>query len=125
MIKAKGSKLGVRGAGLVGASVPVPAVGLGVSIATTVAKLGIKVTLGKLIMRTSMEVHWRAYQETNLGRSAAGGGVSKGPVGPASAMFYEIFTKRGATRIFGKYDTEQLIREPGGWMALNDKLMVM
>jgi hypothetical protein len=118
MIKAKAAKLGVRGAGLAGAAIPVPAVGLTVNIASTVAKLGIKLTLGKLLTRTAMEVHWRAYQELVIGRS-------HGPCGPASAMFFEIFTKRGATRIFGKYDTETLIREPGGWMALEDKLKLI
>lgn len=118
MIKAKAAKMGVRGAGLAGASIPIPAVGLTVNIATTVAKLGIKVTLGKLLTRTAMEVHWRAYQELVIGRSQK-------PCGPASAMFFEIFTKRGFTRIFGKYDTVALIREPGGWMALEDKLKLI
>lgn len=118
MIKAKIAKLGVRGAGLAGASIPIPAVGLGVNIASTVAKLGIKVTLGKLLTRTAIEVHWRAYQELSIARRDTA-------CGPASAMFFEIFTKRGATRIFGKYDTASLIREPGGWMALEDKLKLI
>lgn len=118
MIKAKAAKLTVRGTGLAGASIPIPAVGLGVSIGTTVAKLGIKVTLGKLLTRTAMEVHWRAYQELVIARSDIA-------CGPASAMFFEIFTKRGVTRIFGKYDTTSLIREPGGWMALEDKLKLI
>lgn len=122
MLKAKVAKIHIRGAGLVGAAIPIPAVGLATSIATTVAKLGIKVTLTKLVARTAMEVHWRAYQETVIAGSL---GARPGPVGPASAMFYEIFTKRSFTRIFGKHDTAGLIKEPGGWMALNDKLMLM
>ena len=123
MMAAKSAKMGVRVAGLAGAAIPVPAVSLGTGIATAIAKLGIKLTLGKLIARTAMEVHWRSKQELVLGRGI--GGIKSGACGPASAMFYEVFTKRGATRIFGKYDTEQLISEPGGWMALNDKLMLM
>ncbi|WP_366655640.1 hypothetical protein [Fodinicurvata sp. EGI_FJ10296] len=124
MLKAKYAKLAVRGTGLAGAAIPIPAVGLGVTIASTVAKLGIKVTLGKLIARVAMEVHWRAYQENKInsilpGRSA---GLA---VGPASAMFVEIFTRRGLTRIFGQYDVDSFMKEPGGWMALNDKLMLM
>jgi hypothetical protein len=122
MLKAKVAKISVRGAGLAGAAIPIPAVGLATSVATTVAKLGIKVTLSKLIARTAMEVHWRAYQETVISSVLSS---RAGPVGPASAMFYEIFTKRSFTRIFGKHDTAALIREPGGWMALNDKLMLM
>lgn len=122
MLKAKVAKIGVRGVGLAGAAIPIPAVGLATNIATTVAKLGIKVTLSKLVARTAMEVHWRAYQETVI---AGAFGARGGPVGPASAMFHEIFTKRSFTRIFGKHDTAALIKEPAGWMALNDKLMLM
>lgn len=125
MIKAKAAKMTVRGAGLAGAAIPIPAVGLATGVATTVAKLGIKVTLSKLVARTAMEVHWRAYQELVISGAITRGRSKGGPVGPASAMFYEIFTKRSFTRLFGKYDTETFIREPGGWMALNDKLMLM
>lgn len=120
---AKASKMGIRGLGMVGAATPVAGVSLGTGIASTIAKLGVKLTLGKLITRTAMELHWRSYQEIVIGRSLSGGG--SGPCGPASAMFYEIFTKRGFTRIFGRYETEGIIREPGGWIALNDKLMLM
>ena len=123
IIAAKSAKMGIRVAGLAGAAIPVPAVSLATGIGTAVAKLGIKLTLGKLIARTSMELHWRSKQELVLGRGI--GGIKSGACGPASAIFYEIFTKRGATRIFGKYDTEALINEPGGWLALNDKLMLM
>lgn len=125
MVLAKGMKMGIRGAGVAGASIPIPAVGLATNVATTVAKLGVKVTLGKLVMRVSMEVHWRAYQELAIAGGLGHRSAKGGPVGPASAMFYEIFTKRSFTRLFGKYDTEMLIKEPGGWMALNDKLMLM
>ncbi|WP_284945003.1 hypothetical protein [Acidisoma cladoniae] len=45
--------------------------------------------------------------------------------GPASAVIWEIFTKRGATRLLGKYDVAALIREPAGWMALADKLLLI
>src|SRR5699024_6065292 len=118
MIAAKSAKITVRGAGLAGASIPIPAVGLSASIGTAIAKLGIKLTLGKLLTRTAIEVHWRAFQELAIARRDTS-------CGPASAMFFEIFTKRGATRIFGKHDAASLIREPGGWMALEDKLKLM
>lgn len=119
MMKAKAAKLGMRSVGLVGAAVPIPAVGLTVNVVKTLAGLGIKLTLGKLILRVAMEVHWRAYQEVIIGRS------TDRAIGPASAMVYELFTKRSFTRILGKYDTNKIIREPGGWMAINDKLMLM
>jgi hypothetical protein len=50
----------------------------------------------------------------------------QGPeAGPASSVIWEIFTKRGATRLLGKYDVAALIREPAGWMALADKLLLI
>ena len=45
--------------------------------------------------------------------------------GPASAIFWEIFTRRGATRMLGAYDVAALVRKPAGWMALGDKLMLI
>jgi hypothetical protein len=45
--------------------------------------------------------------------------------GPASSVIWEIFTKRGATRLLGKYDVAALIHEPAGWMALADKLLLI
>lgn len=121
--KAKAAKLGVRGTDLAGAVIPVAGLGIATGAATAIAKLGIKLTLGKLVARTAMEVHWRAHVETQL--SGAFGGKAGQPQGPASAIMYEIFTKRGITRLFGKYDTATLMREPAGWLALNDKLMLM
>jgi len=121
--KAKAAKLGVRSADLAGAVIPVAGLGLATSAATAIAKLGVKLTLGKLIARTAMEVHWRAHVETRI--SGAFGGGEGQPQGPASAIMYEIFTKRGFTRVFGRYDTAALMREPSGWLALNDKLMLM
>ncbi len=121
--KAKAAKIGVRSADLAGAVIPVAGLGLATGAAAAIAKLGIKLTLGKLVARTAMEVHWRAHVETQI--SSAFGGKAGQPQGPASAIMYEIFTKRGFTRIFGKYDTAALMREPSGWLALNDKLMLM
>lgn len=118
-VKAKAAKVGIRGASVAGAAVPIPGFSLGVSAATTIAKLGIKLKLGNLLARTALEVHWRAYQEVVIGRS------TNKPVGPASAIFYEIFTKRSATKLFGNYDVNKLIREPAGWYALRDKLTLM
>ncbi|MBE7210245.1 MAG: hypothetical protein INR65_04435 [Gluconacetobacter diazotrophicus] len=43
----------------------------------------------------------------------------------ADAIVREIFTKRGATRLFGAYDVDALIDEPAGWLALADKLMLI
>ena len=40
-------------------------------------------------------------------------------------MLYEIFARRGATRVFGKYDVDKIIKEPAGWMAVSDKLLLI
>jgi hypothetical protein len=48
-----------------------------------------------------------------------------GKVGPASKIMYELFARRGLTRIFGKYDVDRLIQEPTGWMAVSDKLLLI
>lgn len=118
IVKAKAAKAAVRTAGLAASAIPVPALGLGLSAGTAVAKLGIRISLYTLMRRTALDIHWRAFQEIQVARKA-------GPVGPASSIFYEIFTRRGVTRLFGKHDTESLIREPCGWEALADKLLMM
>ncbi len=51
--------------------------------------------------------------------------ITGATAGPASAIFWEIFTKRGATMVFGSYDVAALVREPAGWLALADKLMLI
>lgn len=40
-------------------------------------------------------------------------------------MLYETFSRRDATRIFGKHDADKLIKDPTGWLALNDKLTLI
>ena len=78
--KAKAAKIGVRGVDLAGAVIPVAGLGIATGAATAIAKLGIKLTLGKLIARTAIEVHWRAHVETQL--SGAFGGKAGQPQGP-------------------------------------------
>jgi hypothetical protein len=70
-----------------------------------------------------MDVHWRAHVETKL--ASMHGADPSTPSGPASEIMHEIFIRRGFTRIFGQHDVVSLIEEPGGWVALNDKLMLM
>ena len=111
-------KAGIRGAGLVGASIPVPAIGAVTGVLAAAGKIGAKLTMTKVCLATSADLHWRAYQELALSRSFGGNG-------PALRIVRELFYRRGATRIFGQYNVEQLIREPNGWLAINDKLMLI
>lgn len=120
---AKGLKIAVRSVDLAGAAIPIGAVGLGTGVASAVAKAGIKVTIGGLMGRVAMELHWRAYQEITISRVlVAPNGKA---VGPASGILYELFTKRGITRIFGPHDIANIVKEPAGWLAVRDKLMLM
>ena len=122
LIKMKALKAGTRGTQLAGASIPIGAVGLATDITSAALNMGIKLTMTKVCLATAADIHWRAYQEQAISVGLKLGG---GKVGPASNIMYEIFTRRGATRIFGKYDVDKLIKDPAGWLALNDKLMLI
>lgn len=122
LVKLKAIKAGVRGAQLAGAVIPIGVVGNATDIAAKIGKIGVKLTYTKATLVTSADIHWRAFQEQAISTGRFGSG---GKVGPASRIMYEIFAKRGATRVFGKYDVDRIIKEPSGWVALNDKLMLM
>jgi len=70
------------------------------------------------VRRVAIELHWRAYREHVISRQG-------GAVGPASAILTELFTKRTQTAILGKYDIDGLIKEPAGWMAMEDKIALL
>lgn len=74
-----------------------------------------------LVARFAMEIHWRANQELFMA-SHLSGATGQAGVGPASNIFYEIFTRYGATSIFRSYDKSELVKEPEAWFALYDKL---
>lgn len=116
-------KATVRGASLAGAAVPIPAVGLATGLLASAASTGAKLTLTKACTATALELHWRAKQEQFMSGTVTG--VTGGAVGPASRIVSELFTKRGITRVLGKYNTMAIINEPAGWMAINDKLLLI
>lgn len=122
LIRMKVLKAGLRGTQLVGSCIPVTGVSIATGLAAAVGKLGIKLNYTNTCLITAADIHWRAYQE-----QAISGGLFRktGKVGPASNMMYELFTRRGATRIFGKYDVDAIIKEPAGWMAVSDKLLLL
>lgn len=121
VLKAKIAKATIRGGQLVTGFIPcahAPA-----AIAAAIAKTGFKLTMTNSVYSTAASIHWRAFQE-----QAISGGLklgTGGKIGPASQLFYEIFTKRGMTALLGRYDVAALIQEPGGWEALADKLMLI
>ena len=105
----KTAKLAIRGGQLVGGLIPGGV--LPSAIAAAVAKTGVKLTFTNAAFMAAAGIHWRAFQE-----QAISGGRG-GKIGPASRIFYEIFTKRSMTRLLGNYDIMGLIKEPGGWEA--------
>lgn len=115
-MKMKTAKAAIRGGQTVGAlagGIASAVIGVGAAA----SKVGVKLTMTKVVLRTAAELHWRAFQEQAISRQSK--------AGPASRIAYEIFTRRGATRIFGKYDVDCFIKEPSGWLALSDKLLLI
>lgn len=112
----KAMKATVRGGQLLGSVIP--GASLPVNIAAAAEKAGIKITMTNVCFCTAADIHWRAYQEQVISHGG-------GKIGPASRIYWEIFTRRGLTRIFGQYDIAGLIREPGGWLPLADKLLLI
>ena len=123
LIKCKMMKLGVRGTQLVTASIPVGPVGIASDVAAGLAKAGIKLTMYGIVNQLAMQLHWRAYLETRL--TGHIGGRADKPNGPASAIYFELFRRRGATRIFGQYNVPAMILEPAGHLPLRDKLLMI
>lgn len=72
------------------------------------------------VNRAALDIHWHAYRELD------GDPMAKRAKGPASAIYFEIFTRRSLTRFLGgQYDIAGLIAEPGGWIPLRDKLRLI
>lgn len=124
ILKLKVAKLGHKTLAVVSASIPYlpPGTSLAIealakipSIAGVGESVAVSLAGGAIIKRVAIELHWRAYREQVLARTG-------GAVGPASAILVELFTKRAQTRLLGKHNTDALVKEPAGWMAIADKI---
>ena len=123
LIKMKMLKAGVRGTQLAGAAIPVGSVGLVTGIASAAARLGITMTLTNTCIMTAVELHWRAFQEQIISARIWSGNSDK--AGPASAMLHELFARKSIYRIYSSFDVGKIIREPAGWKAVNQRLMLV
>jgi hypothetical protein len=123
LMRMKAAKAAIRGGSLLSSAIPVPAVGAIATAISSAVQKGLKITYTKVCLATASELHWRAFAEQKL--AGAFGGGKGAAVGPASRIVHEMFVRRGATRVFGQYDVGALIREPCGWMALSDKVMLI
>jgi hypothetical protein len=121
LIKIKAVKAGLRSSDALGSLIPM--IAFPASIINGVATTAItsylsKGTVGELCARVAAEIHWRAFQESVISGRA-------GRVGPATEIMYEMFQRRGFTRLLGSYDIASLIKEPAGWMAIQDKILLL
>ena len=82
------------------------------------------------------ELHWRAYQETQVGGALAKmlakrsgkAFTSTGPAGPANAILHELFAQRSGSWLmstFFSYDVDKMVSEGAGWEAVLDKLKLI
>ncbi|CBG87288.1 hypothetical protein [Citrobacter rodentium] len=129
IITMKNLKLAVRG-GQVSTAVisAIPALSTAVSIisgaVSAAAKVGISFKYSNVCRFTAMDLHWRAMQETILIETL--GQRKKEDTGPARQILFELFERRGLTGfIWGQHHVEKLIKEPAGWMAIADKLLII
>lgn len=120
IVAMKTAKLGIRGAQT--AAAVIPAASLPAAIIAAVAKTGISMKASNTCMMVAMEIHWRAYREQAVAGVFGGGGKTEGP---ATRIFVELMKRRGVGRFCGQYDALRLIREPAGWQALGDKILLI
>ncbi len=127
LMKLKAAKLGKKSLAVISASIPYLPPGTSTALemlaklpsaAGVAESVGVALADGALVTRVAIELHWRAYREQVLARKS-------GPVGPASAILTELFTKRTQTRLLGNHETDAIIKEPAGWMAINDKIALL
>lgn len=110
----QGAQLAVNSlpSSLASVGVAAAVLGTGTSIATKIATK----TMGGTCMMTSFHLHWRAYRELK---------ISPNGRGPATLVIKELFSRRHYTLLGGSYDYKGMIKEPGGWYAINDKLLLL
>ena len=115
LLKMKMIKAGARGGALAADLIPV-ALASGLVGASAAVGGAIAVKRQKnLVLQTAIQLHWRAYQEIQLTAITGGNG-------PAMRMVRELF---GQTIRYGEVDwtkADNYIKEPSGWMVIQDKL---
>jgi hypothetical protein len=128
----KSAKLGTRALETASSAIPgsmVPVAGPVLKIVSTIMKLPIKHKTAAMCYAAAVEIHWSAYREQYGGGSGSflqvGGKKLDTAAGTASKIFQELFTRRGITAVFGAYDVSAIVGEPGGWLALGDKIALM
>lgn len=122
VIKVKSAKAGVRGGHIAAAAIPNTIASSVVGAAASAAGAIAASSLDGLITKTACEIHWRAYRELKVGAIGGAG------FGPASKIVQEIFNhirNHGDSAYIPREKVRGLISEPGGWVAVKDKLSMM
>ncbi|EAW2474462.1 hypothetical protein QBB50_000607 [Salmonella enterica] len=128
LITMKNLKLAVRGGQVsvaVLSAVPVLSTALSIigSSLSSAAKVGINLKYSNVCRYTAIDLHWRAMQETILIETFS---RHNDDSGPARAILFELFERKGLTGfVWGKHHVDKLIKEPAGWMAIADKLLII
>jgi hypothetical protein len=127
--KAKMARAAIAGGQTAAALIPIPIASAVLGGAVGLAAMAVKPTLVHLCYMTAIEIHWRAFVEQSLSSKMpiprGAQRITGGPAGPASELYWEIFQRRGFTRVFGQDDVASMVGEPGGWYPLSQKLLEM
>jgi hypothetical protein len=126
LVKMKIVKAGMKAGQWIGAAVPcIPGGGLMAGVVVPLAALTTKVTWGKVAVAMSIDLHWRAFQEMQVMGGYGGAFQWKADqLGPAFRIISELFTVRGVTKAFWRYEVRDLVSDPIGWAAIYDKIML-
>ncbi|MES2771390.1 MAG: hypothetical protein V4623_05335 [Pseudomonadota bacterium] len=92
------------------------AFGIASSLGANLLQRGIRLKYAHVCLMTAISLHWRAFQEQAISQHASG---------PATRILNELFVRRGMTRFAGQHNVQAFIREPAGWLAVNDKLTLV
>ena len=131
LTKAKSARAAINGASTAASLVPFPLAGAALGLAAGIGAAAVKSTLTHACYMTAIQIHWRAFVEQKLSGSRhifGKGRATGGGVGPASELYWEIFTRRGFTGTWlggGQDDIAGMSGEPGGWYPLAEKLLEM
>ena len=57
---AKAAKAGIRGTKLVGAAIPIGALGMAINVIANLGRVGVQMNCGTVVNMVAMKLHWRA-----------------------------------------------------------------
>lgn len=125
VIRMKQIKMSRRGINTAVSAIPVGSIignidnmiTMGVNIGASFEGVATPMGVGQACYAAAAGLHWMAFDEHRF--------TLRQSDSQATRMIYELFQQRGLTRLFTrKYDVMGIIREPAGWLAIGDKLLM-